>query len=71
MKAQTHHIQACRRLWLEHLANCPPCYFAESDHFCDVGKALHDELCSSITANRMCEQLIATEAACETGNSNQ
>ena len=65
MKAQTSHIEACRRAWHEHLKNCRQCYFVElyaPEHFCDAGKVLYDEYAASITANRDCEHLEATGA---------
>jgi len=60
----THHIQAPRKAFAEHLATCDRCM----DHLtaydcglCDVGQVAWDEYAASITANPLCEHIEATD----------
>jgi hypothetical protein len=72
MKAQTSHIETCRRAWHEHFDSCPECHFStvtQGEHLtCEKGRFLWGEYAASITANRDCEHLTGTEATCTTTN---
>ena len=69
MKAQTSHIESCRRAWHEH-ANCPICKRATFISYtqtapswlCPEGRVLYDEYAASITANPHCEHLESADA---------
>jgi hypothetical protein len=59
MKAETSHIEACRKRWFEHEDICNECYFSWDDgvHRCDTGVNLYDEYQQAINAHPDCEKV--------------
>lgn len=64
LRAQTSHIQACRRAWHEHYYSCTKCALGIIST-CEQGRVFYDEYVAAITANRECEHLNGTEATCD------
>ncbi len=65
IKASTGHIRTCRDAWHDHLDRCLLCVVGEqSGHSlkCPTGEVIYGEYVASITANRECEHLEATDA---------
>jgi len=64
-RAQTCHIEACRRTFMMHLRLCAECLeYARSsapDTYCCAGQVLFDAWANSIAANPSCEHVTATD----------
>lgn len=66
MKADTSHIQACKNAWHQHQLICYGCWHHDHgtvdtwiDKRCEQGRAMYDEICQAIEANRDTEHLTA------------